>query len=260
MTQIDLAAALGDPYTQSMVSQVETGRSSVRLEGLVNAAKELGVSTDFLLGLTDDPTPASLRAPAGANSELEQVNIEAAGPANRADSVPIRQLSLNLATNHENVSESELERLAFPQVILAENQIDPRQVRFIRTQGPFMFPAVPEGAVLLVDLARRWLMHNLIYLIIINAQTQAAAYEVRRIRAEGHHDFQWHTDLYLDRQDFGGLWPAKSWREDLWREKIWASVFNSQNSSTIDPIPHDNEVQVVGQVRGVFHMFDDQGW
>ena len=59
--QVDLAAAMGDRYDQKAVSAVERGRNSLRLDGLVSAAEELDVSADWLLGLTDDPTPATRR-------------------------------------------------------------------------------------------------------------------------------------------------------------------------------------------------------
>lgn len=52
---------MGDRYDQKAVSAVERGRYSLRLDGLVKAAEELDVSTDWLLGLTDDPTPATQR-------------------------------------------------------------------------------------------------------------------------------------------------------------------------------------------------------
>ena len=57
LLQIDLAVALGDRYDHSMISQVESGHKSLRFGGAVNAARELGVSLDYLAGLTDDPTP-----------------------------------------------------------------------------------------------------------------------------------------------------------------------------------------------------------
>ena len=57
MWQADLAAAMGERYDQTIVSAVEHGRSSLRLDGLAKAAVALGVSTDYLLGLTDVPTP-----------------------------------------------------------------------------------------------------------------------------------------------------------------------------------------------------------
>ena len=58
LTQWDLAVALGDRYTQSMISAVERGHSSLSLDGAANAAKELEVSLDWLVSLTDDPTPS----------------------------------------------------------------------------------------------------------------------------------------------------------------------------------------------------------
>ena len=59
LTLADLATALGDRYDHSVLSRVEANKSSLRLDGLIRAASELDVSTDYLLGLTDDPTPAA---------------------------------------------------------------------------------------------------------------------------------------------------------------------------------------------------------
>ena len=71
LTQWDLAVALGDRYRQSTISAVERGHSSMLLDGVVAAAQELRVSVDWLLGLTDDPTPADERVPsAPAVNEL----------------------------------------------------------------------------------------------------------------------------------------------------------------------------------------------
>lgn len=58
LSQIELAAALGEHFDQPMISQVEAGRGLLRSDCMVSAAKELQVSTDYLLGITDDPTPA----------------------------------------------------------------------------------------------------------------------------------------------------------------------------------------------------------
>ena len=59
MTQVELAVELGDRYDKSMISHVENGRTALLLDGAVNAAKALRVSLDYLVGLTDDPTPAA---------------------------------------------------------------------------------------------------------------------------------------------------------------------------------------------------------
>ena len=60
LTQTELAVALGDRYSQSMISQVERGKSSLLVDGLIGAAQELDVSVDYLLGLTDSPNPWSM--------------------------------------------------------------------------------------------------------------------------------------------------------------------------------------------------------
>ncbi len=58
LLQVELAVEMGDRYDQTMISHVEAGRSGLVGDGLAKAAKALAVSTDYLLGLTDDPTPA----------------------------------------------------------------------------------------------------------------------------------------------------------------------------------------------------------
>ena len=58
MNQAELGAAIGG-YSQSMMSHIEAGRTPLRFERAVEVARELGVSLDWLTGLTDDPTPAA---------------------------------------------------------------------------------------------------------------------------------------------------------------------------------------------------------
>ena len=57
--QVDVAVALNKHRT--LINKVEQGNSSLSVEALTKAAVELGVSTDYLLGLTDDPTPMAQR-------------------------------------------------------------------------------------------------------------------------------------------------------------------------------------------------------
>ena len=54
LKQVELAVALGGRYGASMISNVETGRSALLLDGARKAAKTLDVSIDYLVGLTDD--------------------------------------------------------------------------------------------------------------------------------------------------------------------------------------------------------------
>ena len=60
ITQVDLAVAMDRDRT--LISHMEAGRAGKLAEGLGIVARELNVSVDWLLGLTEDPTPASDRA------------------------------------------------------------------------------------------------------------------------------------------------------------------------------------------------------
>ena len=58
LDQIDVAVELGF-QGQAAVSHVECGRSAIHVDRVAPAARLLRVSADYLLGLTDDPTPAA---------------------------------------------------------------------------------------------------------------------------------------------------------------------------------------------------------
>ena len=59
MKQIDLAVAMGDGMSQSMISMIETGRLLPSFGRATQAARALGVSLDWIAGLTDDHRPAA---------------------------------------------------------------------------------------------------------------------------------------------------------------------------------------------------------
>ena len=58
MRQVELAEAMGSRYNHSVISNVENGRFNLLLDGAIAASETLGVSLDWLVGLTDDPTPS----------------------------------------------------------------------------------------------------------------------------------------------------------------------------------------------------------
>ena len=82
--QVDPVAALCDRYDQTMISHVEAGRSAFLLDGPVNATRGLGVSFDYLVGLTDDPTPSAELTVVGITPEIRRL------PGARP--VPVRRL------------------------------------------------------------------------------------------------------------------------------------------------------------------------
>jgi transcriptional regulator with XRE-family HTH domain len=55
MTQAELARLVGSD--RPLISMLEVNRSHPSLERLVNIALALGVTTDWLVGLSDVPTP-----------------------------------------------------------------------------------------------------------------------------------------------------------------------------------------------------------
>ena len=226
-------------------------------DGLANAAQELGVSTDYLLGLSDDYFPR--------------------------DAAPIPHIEWIPEDNKGNVTQSKLKTFWCSSTFLVECQVNPYRAGFVEVKGQSMFPTLPGGAIALVDVDRKrnWLKHNLIYLVVINAWTPNATYEIRRLRWEDGRDQQWHTDSYLELKDAGwdlqdgslvfrgggrspedggSVWPANSWRRDVWLDEMRANIMLSRSADQIAPIPGGTNVRVEGQVRGVLHMFDDMGW
>jgi transcriptional regulator with XRE-family HTH domain len=59
LTQTELAGQTGIPIPN--LSRIEHGRQSIYIERLVDLAGALQVSTDYLLGRTDDPAPPQKR-------------------------------------------------------------------------------------------------------------------------------------------------------------------------------------------------------
>ena len=80
LTQTELAVELGDRYNAPMISMVENGLANLLLDGAVNAARELGVSLDYLVGLTDEPTPAAQLLEQVKRLETTLIEMELTGP------------------------------------------------------------------------------------------------------------------------------------------------------------------------------------
>ena len=59
MSQLELAARTGIPY--QVINRVEQGHQTLFVERLAELATKLNTSMDYLMGLTDDPTPPAKR-------------------------------------------------------------------------------------------------------------------------------------------------------------------------------------------------------
>ena len=160
LLQVDLAAALGDRYAHNDISRVESGERGLRLDGLANAAMELGVSADYLLGLTDDPTPAAQRLGAEAQGPIKGIAETPAGydPTDYAASdrrpVEVSEVASAAGVGAEVFDETPVGLLWFRNDWLDSHAIDPKQCNIISVQGESMEPTLPDGCSILVDRKR----------------------------------------------------------------------------------------------------------
>ena len=133
-----------------MIGHVEHDRSAMLTDGLAKAALVLGVSTDYLLGLTDDPSSAATRESESASGvryiEVRQLAAAAGGGASVWDET---------VTGH----------LAFARDWLERHAIDPAQCTVIGVRGESMEPTLPDGCAILVDRSQRQPQDGHIYVL-----------------------------------------------------------------------------------------------
>ena len=153
-----------------MVSMVETNRSALLLDGATKAAKALGVSLDWLVGLTDDRRPAAelsrlLSAPTSSGQGLV-IELDAAlAPGNvpGARPVPVRELAAAAGGGAVDLDETIVGYLYFRLDWLDQQALEPSQCDVIRVSGESMDPTLPDGCSILVDRSRRSRRHGRIY-------------------------------------------------------------------------------------------------
>ena len=146
LAQIELAAALQKHET--LITHVEAGRSGLLSDGLAKVATELSVSTDYLLGLTDDPTPATEWEQRANES---QARIAVLSQPTSGESIPILEVASAAGTGSEVYDETAIGQLWFRRDWLDRNHVDPRQSNVITVRGESMEPTLPDGCSILVD-------------------------------------------------------------------------------------------------------------
>ena len=149
ISQASLAAAMGKNYTQSMISNVECGRRGLLADGWAQASRALGVSVDYLLGLTDNPNPQP-------DSGLEE------GDAYNVALIP--ELS-RVIPSGEKFDNAIRDSYALPKSWLLGMGIDPRRCFFIRFQGDSMLPEIPGDSRLVVDRGNQMAVDQKVYLL-----------------------------------------------------------------------------------------------
>jgi len=164
MKQVELAVALGDRYDHTVISAVEHNRSSLRLDGAVNVARTLGVSLDYLTGLTDDWTPAAELAERLGAAEAAVAHAAVLRP----DYSPVR-LVTGGAVGGGAEGDAEHARadgyVPFRNDWLAKHSLDPQRCSVIPVIGKSMEPDIQDGAVVLVDHQRTRRRHNRVFVV-----------------------------------------------------------------------------------------------
>ena len=154
-SQLQLAA--GTNNTRPLISMVEHGRSNLSVANLSAAAKALGVSVDFLCGLTTDPTPARQLARELADSVTRLRDLEEqqgyVAAADDGDYVGVCELAGaaggGAVVEHERVTG----RAKFRRGWLARHGLIAQHCRVIQVLGESMEPTLVDGCSILVNQA-----------------------------------------------------------------------------------------------------------
>ena len=151
--------ATGTSNTRPLISMVESGRANMSVANLTGAAKALGVSVDFLCGLTTDPTPARQLATELADTttrvrdlEEQQAYLPA---ADDGDYVGVSELAGaaggGAVVHHERITG----RVKFRREWLARHGLPADECRVIHVLGESMEPTLVDGCSILVNQASR---------------------------------------------------------------------------------------------------------
>ena len=217
LKQVELAVALGERYNQQMVSMVESGRRQLRLNGLAAAARELAVSTDYLLGLTDDPRPVDQivnmstinaaarvgtpRVSKTAASQVAEDNRVLPFARPGISPVPLVQDAAIAAGAGGSVDDEYLlSYVPFRDDWLRRHGLNPERCRVIEVLGDSMEPTIENGAVILVDFQRTTRRRDKIF-----AVRYADGPVVKRLR---HDKDGW----WLDSDNV--MYPSMPWLRD----------------------------------------------
>ena len=180
LSQADLALALGERYSQPMISQVERGHWNLLLDGAVKAAQVLDVSLDYLVGLADDPTPVDDRredleaALERTEAELERLRarvgqVATDGLTDEADPeakpIPVHRLQSAAGSGAFELDETIKTYAYFRSEWLARKGLDAERCNIIGVMGESMEPTLPDGCVILLDRNRTRKLKGHIYVL-----------------------------------------------------------------------------------------------
>ncbi len=156
-SQVRLAG--GTSNSPSLISMVEGGHANMSVASLTASAKALGVSVDFLCGLTTDPTPARQLATELADSTTRVRDLEEqqayVPTADDGDYVGVSELAGaaggGAVVDHERITG----RVKFRREWLSRHGLPAAECRVIRVLGESMEPTLVDGCSILVNQASR---------------------------------------------------------------------------------------------------------
>ena len=159
LTQAELGVALG--IYRGSVSNVESGRRAMTFEGVAAAAVELGVSLDYLAGLTEESAPVvELVARLGGLETGVSV-----GEARLAESVDVVEVAAAAGSGAETLDETPVGRVWFTRGWLRRRGINPVRCNVISVMGESMEPTLPSGCSILVDRGSKELHAGGVYVM-----------------------------------------------------------------------------------------------
>ncbi len=167
LSQLQLATRLGN--TRHLISQVEHGRCGLTMPKLSATAQTLGVSVDYLFGLTDEQTPAhelahELTAATARVRDLEDQQAHA-GITDDGDFVGVSEFATAAGSGAVVDDERIVGRLKFRRDWLDRHGLDARQCRVIQVMGESMEPTLVDGCSILVNFARQRRRAGRIYVV-----------------------------------------------------------------------------------------------
>ena len=145
-------------------------RMGLLADALTSVARDQNVSLDYLVGLTDDPTPWSqrLNAARASTEGVPESRFAVEGDNDDpSDRRPVEVLEVAGAggVGAEVYDETPVGLLWFRNDWLKRHSIDPMQSNIITVRGESMEPTLPDGCSILVDKQRRTPLEGRIYVM-----------------------------------------------------------------------------------------------
>ena len=147
---------------------VEHGRSRLSFDKMATAARMLEVSTDYLGGLTEDPTPAARLARALAAATGGEFLDDFGGrdaTGGDGDYAGVWVLATSVGGDFVAYGERVTGRLKFRRTWLARHGLVARNCRVFGVVGESMEPTLVDGCSILVDHASRRRRLGRIYVV-----------------------------------------------------------------------------------------------